>query len=60
VNGAINAAVAAAQRCDLQRAAGCCTALPEHRRALTAAIGRRLRFSLRGMVRAEPPPVCCT
>jgi hypothetical protein len=33
MNGHITAAVAAARRADLQRAAGCCTALIEHRRA---------------------------
>jgi hypothetical protein len=58
MNPNINAAVAAARRADLQRAAGCCTAVIEHRRAATRAVGRRLKFSLRRRPAAQPM-VCC-
>jgi hypothetical protein len=43
---------------DLQRAAGCCTAHIEHRRALTSARGRRSKLGRR---RARPvASPCCT
>jgi hypothetical protein len=59
VNGAINAALAAEHRDDLQRAAGCCTALPMHRRAAAAARARRRGLILRALGRSEQPMVCC-
>jgi hypothetical protein len=54
----IASAVARERRLDLLRAAGCCTARIEHRRALASAAGRRLKFSLR-RPRAMQPFACC-
>ena len=51
MNAHINAALAAA----LQRAAGCGTALIEHRRAATRAVRGRLNLSLR----RRRAMVCC-
>jgi hypothetical protein len=59
MNGPINVAVAAERRHDLQRAAGCCTALPLHRRAAAGASSRGRRVNLRGLFRPEPPMACC-
>ncbi len=53
----LTAAVARERRCDLQRAAGCCTALPAHRRALEEPVGRRPRLAL--FRRPGPPLACC-
>jgi hypothetical protein len=58
MNTYLNAAVAAERQRDLQRAAGCCSALLEHRRALARAVGPRLNLSLRRR-RAAEPTVCC-
>jgi hypothetical protein len=58
MNAHMNAAVAAARRPDLQRTAGCCTALIEHRRAAARAVSRRLNLSLRRRP-AAAPMVCC-
>jgi hypothetical protein len=54
----LNAALAAERRRDFERATGCCTALLEHRRALTRAVGRRLNLTLRRR-RAAEPMACC-
>lgn len=55
MNGPINAALAAERRNDLQRAAGCCTALPLHRRAAAVAASRDRRLNLRGLFRSKQP-----
>jgi hypothetical protein len=55
VNEHLTVAVARERRVDLQRAAGCCTALPEHRRALKDSVGRRLKLLFRP---PAPPPAC--
>ena len=52
------AAVAEEHRADLLRAARCCTALPEHSRALPPALRRRLALRLRGGS-ARQPILCC-
>jgi hypothetical protein len=57
VNGSLNAALAVERLSDLQRSAGCCTAMPAHRRAASPKFRWRLRFSLRG--RAVDTLVCC-
>lgn len=59
MNGPINTAMADQHRSELQRAAGCCTALPMHRRAAAAAPARRRRLTLRALGRSEQPMACC-
>lgn len=59
MNGPINVALAAERRNDLQRAAGCCTALPRHRRAAAVAASRDRRLNLRRLFGPEQPMVCC-
>jgi hypothetical protein len=51
----LTAAVARERRVDLQRAAGCCTAVLEHRRALERPVSRLKPAFLRRPV----PPSCC-
>jgi uncharacterized membrane protein len=58
MNAHLSAAVAAARRADLQRAAGCCTALIEQRRTAAREVGRRLTLSLHRRPAAQPM-VCC-
>jgi hypothetical protein len=53
------AAVAEEHRSDLMRAAGCCTALPAHRRAPLPVLGRRLTLRLQRDP-AGQPTLCCT
>jgi hypothetical protein len=56
MNEHLTAAVARERRLDLQRAAGCCSALLEHRRALKQTVGRRLSAWPR---RPTQPLGCC-
>jgi hypothetical protein len=59
VTDTIVSAVARERRRDLQRAAGCCTALIEHRRALRrSAAFRGLRFRL-ARPRHDAAIPCC-
>ena len=58
MSGSTNAGVAAARRRDFQRAAGCCTAVREHGRALARAVGSRLRISA-PRPRPHEPVICC-
>jgi hypothetical protein len=54
----ITSAVARARRLGWQRAAGCCTALIEHRRFIAAAPVRSRKLSLRRGRHAEPIACC--
>jgi hypothetical protein len=57
MNGHITAAVAATRNRDLRRAAGCCTPVPEHGRALARAARGRLRVST--LRPRSPEPISC-
>jgi len=53
----VNEAVAREQRLELQRAAGCCSPVREHRRAV-GRIGR-WRIPLARVNLISPAPACC-
>jgi hypothetical protein len=59
MNAHLTATVAAERRRDLERAAGCCATLAEHRRTLARAGRRRRTISALPLHPAAQSPACC-